>query len=127
MDDAAQPALLPLAMLHPVRTKPVILNHAQLAAPTCHLDIRRYVLVLTIHFHLFVLSGHTEKGSPPKFHIPFSSARNDLHAHFIMNSSCCNNYWLTCIVKLLLSTILHCQINLSFVDPAEHVFSYHLQ
>jgi hypothetical protein len=52
-DGAAPSALLTLAQMSTLRTKPVTLNHAHLRPPICHLHIRRYVLVLTYIFICF--------------------------------------------------------------------------
>ena len=72
-DDVAPSALLTLAMLSTLRTKPVMLNHAQLAPPICHLYIRRYVLVLTYIFICFCQADAIKK-FPHKISvcIPFS-------------------------------------------------------
>jgi len=71
-DDAAPSALLTLVMMSTLRTKPVTLNHAQLAPPICHLHIRRYVLVLTCIFICLCQVDALKKVSPPNFRMFFS-------------------------------------------------------
>jgi hypothetical protein len=102
-DDATPSSLLTLAMLSTLRTKPVMLNHAQLAPPTSHLYNRRYVLVLTYIFICFCQVDALKKVSPLNFRLNYFSPRNYLHALLITDLCCCNNYWLNCIVKLLLT------------------------